>query len=434
MHAWSSSAVWALLVRAAVRPAFGALLLSAAATCSSDKPANANCVGGAAECGTACSTSQLCPSGLYCGVDQRCAKECDATHACSNRSVCSSDGRCRAPTGALGGTGAGAGTGRGAAGLDFGDNTGIMLPDASTQPIDPGKPTVCARSDVVAGRVTPTVILIIDQSSSMNDSIGSGSRWNVLRDFLLKTDGLINSLQDKMRFGIAMYSARSDMPNNCPMVTQVQPALNNFAAISTAYRAAEPIEDTPTGDSIDNVIAALPKPAPDAPRDPVIFVLATDGEPDRCEELDPQNGQAEAIDSVARAYGMGISTFVIGVGNELSMTHAQDVANAGVGHQAGQANAPYWTAMDDASLKLALTDIISAQVSCDVELKGHVEGDPCSGKVMLSGRDLTCKDPNGWQLSDPSHVRLLGTACSEFQKEEVSTLHVEFPCEALRPD
>jgi hypothetical protein len=131
---------------------------------------------------------------------------------------------------------------------------------------------------------------------------------------------------------------------------------------------------------------------------------------------------------------MNISTFVIGVGNELSMMHAQDVANAGVGHVAGAPNAPYWTAMDDASLKSALTDIIGAQISCEVELKGHVDGDPCSGKVMLSGRDLICKDQNGWELADESHVRLLGTACDAFKKEQVSTLYVEFPCAALRPD
>jgi hypothetical protein len=386
MQERSSSAGWALFVGAVV----GLLLLMAAAqNCSSDSP-------GKPDCGA----------------------------------------RCQAGTSAAGTRGGGsAGTGTGTAGLDFGDNSGIKVPDPSTQPVDPNtSPTVCARSDVVAGRVTPTVILIIDQSSSMNDSIGSGSRWSVLRDFLLKDDGLIKGLQDKMRFGIAMYSARSDMQTNCPMVTKVTPALNNFAAISTAYRAAEPIEDTPTGDSIDNVVQSLPKPAPDAPQDPVVFILATDGEPDRCEELDPQNGQAEAIDAVARAYGMNIKTFVIGVGNELSMTHAQDVANAGVGHQAGQPNAPFWTAMDDASLKSALTDIISAQVSCDVELKGHVDGDPCSGTVTLSGKDLVCKDKDGWELPDSSHVRLLGTSCNTFQKEEVSTLHVEFPCEALRPD
>jgi von Willebrand factor type A domain len=392
MHERSSSAGWAQLAGT-----LAALALSAAAlSCGgSQAPSRGDDLGGSARGGQSAGTGSL-------GWGSRPA-------------------------------GSGAGTGTGTAGAGFGDSGGITLPDAG-QNTGSNKPQVCARSDVVAGRVTPTVILIIDQSSSMHDSIGSGTRWNVLRDFLLKSDGLIKSLQDKMRFGIAMYSARSDMQANCPMVTQVAPALGNFAAIETAYRAAEPIEDTPTGDAIDSVVASLPKPAPDAPRDPVIFVLATDGEPDRCEELDPQNGQAEAIDAVTRAYGMNIETFVIGVGNELSMKHAQDVANAGVGVKPGEPNAPYWTAMDDASLKTALTDIISAQVSCDVQLKGRVDGDPCTGKVRLSGKDLVCKDPNGWELADPTHVRLLGESCKSFQKEEVSTLFIEFPCEVIRPE
>jgi hypothetical protein len=100
----------------------------------------------------------------------------------------------------------------------------------------------------------------------------------------------------------------------------------------------------------------------------------------------------------------------------------------------GEPNAPYWTAMDDASLRTALTDIISAQVSCDITLKGRVDGDACSGKVQLSGKDLVCKDKDGWELADPTHVRLLGAACKQFQKEEVSTLFIEFPCEVIRPE
>jgi hypothetical protein len=349
----------------------------------------------------------------------------------------SNNSRCGAasPFGGSGGSAGSAAVGSGReSGLNFGDS-GIMLPDAANQDLEPSGPPVCARSDVVAGRVTPTVILILDQSSSMNDSLGSGSRWNVLRDFLLKDDGLIKSLQDKMRFGVAMYSARSDLvngqPQECPLVTSVAPALDNFDAIASAYRKAEPIDETPTGDSIMKILNDLPKPAPDARAEPVIFVLATDGEPDRCEELNPQNGQAETLDAVKAAFAMNVQTFVIGVGAEISKMHQQDVANAGVGHKAGEPNAPYWTAGDDQSLRSALMDIIGAQISCDIALKGHVEADACSGTVTLSGTRLSCKNADGWELVDPSHVRLLGKACAEFKKQEVSTLDISFPCAAV---
>jgi hypothetical protein len=441
-----SGARWAPSVDGFAGPALTLLLSAALHGCGGEAaPGRTTCVGSDDACGIACNSAHPCPSGLYCGSDQLCAKACDAAHACPNGGACSSSGQCqvgavgKAGTGAAGGGSAARGglSGKGGGrdgGLDFGDNGIAMLPDASGQDLNPMQMEVCARSDVIAGRVTPTVILIIDQSSSMTEQLGSGTRWNVLRDFLLKDDGLIKSLQAKMRFGVAMYSARSDEPATCPLVTKVAPALNNFDAIATSYRAAEPVDDTPTGDSIDNVVASLPKPAPDAPQDPVVLVLATDGEPDRCEELDPQNGQAETIDAVTRAFGMNIQTFVIGVGADISMQHQQDVANAGVGHKAGEPNAPFWVAGDDQSLRNALMDIIGAQVSCDVTLKGKVEGDACLGTVMLSGQDLKCKDKDGWELVDASHVRLLGKACDSFKKEEVSTLHISFPCATLVPE
>ncbi len=425
MHKRSSSAFWALL-------------MAAATSCSGDEAGSAPCVGDAPECGAACSSLHPCPSGLYCAANQLCAKACDSATPCANGGACSVTGECRGGRDAVGGNAGRAGSIADAgvrkdADLDFGDNEGIRLPDASGQNFTPPTPEVCARSDVVAGRVTPTVILVIDQSSSMHDPLGTGTRWNVLRDFLLKDDGLIKSLESKMRFGLATYSARSEDPADvCPLVASVEPALDNYAAIAASYRSAEPIEDTPTGDSIDKIVNGLPQPAPDAPRDPVVLVLATDGEPDRCEQLDPQGpeAQAETIAAVKRAYGMNVQPFVIGVGAEISKAHQQDVANAGVGAAAGQ-NAPYWTADDDQTLRTALTDIIGAQVSCDVELKGRVEGDPCAGTVSLSGRALGCKDKDGWELTDPSHVRLLGQACDMFKREEVSTLNISFPCAAV---
>lgn len=365
---------------------------------------------------------------LLLGMLLGCGKQAPQAAACAG-------GPCQPGFAAAGGAGAGQRQPGGArapdAGFHFGD-AGLALPDGASANFGASDPAVCARSNVVAGRVIPTVILIIDQSSSMHDSIGSGTRWNVLRDFLLKSNGLVEGLQDRVRFGLALYSARSEprdgMPAQCPIVTSVAPALDNFGAIEAVYREAEPIDDTPTGDAIDAVLDALPPPAPDSVRDPVVLILATDGEPDSCEQPDPNEGQAETISAVTRAFGMSMHTFVIGVGNEISEQHQQDVANAGLGHVAGEPDAPFWTADDDASLRDALMEIISAQVSCDVKLKGKVEGDACQGTVRLNGKLLGCNEPDGWQLVDPTSVRLVGAACSEFRSSELSMLDVSFPC------
>ena len=300
------------------------------------------------------------------------------------------------------------------------------------------QPNVCASTRVNATRVTPTVILIIDQSSSMDqDFQGGTTRWNTLRDFLLaQPDGLIADLQDQVNFGLAMYSAESggtapDPIGECPMVTTVAPGPMNYAAIEAAYAPASTIEDTPTGDAIDKIIddLGLATPDPDSQGAPIVFILATDGEPDRCEELDPQNGQAEAIAAVERAYSLGIRTFIISVGDEVSVEHQQDVANAGLGRQPGDPDAEYWEAGDDASLRAALTEIVGGQLGCEVQLNGSVEdGDACLGSVNLNGIMLSCNDANGWELTSPRTIRLNGTACDTLKNDEAALLDVTFPC------
>ena len=62
-----------------------------------------------------------------------------------------------------------------------------------------------------------------------------------------------------------------------------------------------------------------------------ILVLATDGEPDTCEQPKPNEGQQESIDAAAHAYANGIPVYVIGIGDDVGMEHLQDVANAGAG-------------------------------------------------------------------------------------------------------
>jgi hypothetical protein len=374
------------------------------------------CVDGDAMCGQACGVTAPCADGLYCTRAGLCAKDCvygmpDAPSACGSGQTCNTGGQCI-----------------GAGGFDPGN----------PMPLDPGAwdgsltgpgSMTCADTVVRATRVIPKVMLIVDQSGTMEDDFGGVSRWDALRDFLLRSpDGLIDGLQSQVSFGLALYSARSMEANQampegeCPMVTTVPPAIDNFTAIEAAYRAAEPIEDTPTGDSITKITDDLGLVMdPDAIVTPHVFVLATDGEPDRCEELDPQSDAAkdEAIAAVARAYTLGIRTFVISVGNEVGADHQQDIANAGLGRVAGDPDAEFWVAGDDQTLRDALSQVVGSQLSCEIALQGRVmSGDPCNGSVRLDGAPLACGDPNGWDLIDPGHIRVNGTACDALKAGE----------------
>jgi hypothetical protein len=364
-----------------------------------------------AGCGVDCSAAggEVCPVGLYCGAGNECVADCSggAENRCPVGQYCTADGRCLSSPGT----------------------------DGSMD-----SPFVCADVVVEAARVTPTVILIIDQSSSMTaDFGGAGSRWDVLKNFLLDDpDGLIRSLEDQVEFGLALYSAESDDGGGggapigaCPRLTLVPSAPTNFTAIRRVYQPADVIEDTPTGDAIDAILDSILL-APDPDPDPTIFIVATDGEPDRCEELDPQNGQAEAIAAVDRAFMANISTFMISVGSDVSTSHMQDMANAGLG-LGGGGSAEFWVAGDDATLRRALEDIVGGVLSCDITLNGTIEdiAMACTGTVTLNGRDLTCDDADGWEATSTNTIRLNGAACDELTMTRGAVLTASFPCDIV---
>ncbi len=358
------------------------------------------------ECDMECSALTPCPAGYYCGGAGTCTADCvpGDDRTCGAGATCTSDGRCVVRPGDGGYDAAG-----------------------------------CAHVRVEARRVTPNVILVVDQSGSMTAGFGGSNRWDALRDSLMdEPDGLVYAMQSVVRFGLALYSAEQPnddepVPGMCPLITWVDPALDNHGAIDAVYGPADPIDETPTGESLDAVID-LWRSAPDPSSDPTIFILATDGEPDTCAQPNPQEGQPEALAAAARAYSMGIRTFIISVGEGVvSATHLQDMANAGLGRGAGDPDAPYWVAGDDAGLRDALSAIIGGELSCVVELNGRIQDleAACVGSVNLNGRTLTCDDPNGWRVIDETHIELVGDACTELQSGPGTRLDATFPCDII---
>ncbi len=392
---------------------FASLLWLAACGADSKTSVESPCDrGDLAACGTACASSVDCPSGLFCEKSM-CQAECTAATAlddCGSGMLCTIDGRCNEDPYALD--------------LD----AGIAESDAEITQIDASHDNgnVCGEVALASQKVIPNVVLIIDQSSSMDERFGSSTRWQVLREALLAETGLIKEFQNSVKFGATFYSAK-DGNQTCPMLTEVEMAMGNYDNIKAKY-PAKTIEDTPTGDAIDAVLAKLPKEKeldPTYAQGPTIFILATDGEPDTCKKLDPQEGQPEALDAVKRAFTMNIRTYVIAVGNEVGQKHLNDLANVGVGNTT-MTQAPSWRANDDKGLRDSLRSIVAGEVNCDVTLKGTVTGNACSGTIRIAGKDVPCNDPNGYELVNPSLVRMKGTACDAIKRGE--TLTARFPC------
>ncbi len=283
--------------------------------------------------------------------------------------------------------------------------------------------------------ITPTVMLLLDQSGSMTSAYGGGlSRYQAMTKALADpTTGIVKVLEGQVKFGATLYTSNGgNAGGTCPILTGVNPAMNNYAAIAGLLDANAPAGDTPTGESITAITAGLQAipPNPDGTASPMIIVLATDGEPDTCAVPNPQNGQPEAIAAAQAAYAAGIKLFILGVGSDVGAPHLQDMANAGAGNPIGGAtNAPYYQATDPASMVMAFQQIINGVRTCTFSVSGTVDLSLAhSGTVILNGMPLVYQGANGWHMLDEHTMELDGDACQQFLSDPSVILTATFPC------
>jgi hypothetical protein len=367
-----------------------------------------------------------------CGTDGAppCAEvgaECVRGNACASGSCVG--GQCVAS----GTSGAGGG---GSIPGETGSGGSFILTD-DFEPAAGSGEDVCVDLQVEFERITPTVVLLIDRSGSMEQAFDGGrDRWQTLVDTLTDPQSsLLERLQSSVRFGMALYSSdqgfgRGAQPRECPVLTSVEIGIENFSAMSAVLGDAAngPDGDTPTAESLAAVAAQLGAVTEPGPKS---IILATDGDPDTCADPDSNNQQASkdlSVAAVQAAFAAGISTRVISVGDEVTQSHLKALAVAGAG---GDAAAEAFTALNTEALESAFASIIGSVRTCDFTLEGTVAAaDAARGRVLLDGAALAFGDANGWVMPDESTVRLQGSACDQIQSDATG-ISMSFPCDAI---
>jgi hypothetical protein len=159
-----------------------------------------------------------------------------------------------------------------------------------------------------------------------------------------------------------------------------------------------------------------------------VLVLATDGEPDLCADGDDEEGgRMRSVEEVQAAFDLGVTTYVISVGNDVGEQHLRELANLGQGFPMDDATDRFYRANDAASLAQAFEDIVNGVRDCVFTLDGMVKGTGSDGSVTVDGAALPFGDPNGWRLNDPSTVELTGKAC-DLVKMGDHEVDISFPC------
>lgn len=282
----------------------------------------------------------------------------------------------------------------------------------------------------------PTVLLLIDQSGSMQFRFGASTRWDVLRSAIVDpTEGVLAHLDTSVRFGLMLYTSLDGfLGGQCPMLTESRIEIGNAAAIRALYLASEPAlnGDTPTAEAIDAAVARLTALGDGGPR---YVLLLTDGDPDTCAQPDPQLGGEEALAAARRAYEAGVRLHPIGISSEVSARRIQGLANAAAGKapelvwgRDEAAERPLFASDDRSQLAAQLTGVIGDVRSCVIELGEEVGALRAGeGSLTLDGQPLDYLAPNGWRFRDDDTVEIQGNACASVLGEG-HELEVFFPC------
>ncbi len=366
-------------------------------------------------CGRACSSDVECGAGLHCS-NGRCNAFCGPGRSCDRGLSCTPEGRCLA---------------------------GGPFEDGGSDP------NACADLALTLTKKIPTVLVLVDRSGSMDSTFGTApaTRWTTLKSVLLDK-GIIENLQSEVRFGMTTY-ANTDGPG-CPTLESVPFALDNYTAIDQVLRPAATQPHTPTGESIyavagvtDAGVVTGGLAALDSQGGEKIILLVTDGDPDYCgnplandapiDPVEQAKAKTIAVDSVKQAFLAGIKTYVLAIGDEVSAPHQQEMANAGLGLPANAPDAaPFYRPNDEAELIDQINTIIYGTRPCTFTLNGAVQaGSEAKGVVELNGTPLSYGDANGWRLTSPTELEIVGEACATAKNSPSASITARFPCGAV---
>jgi hypothetical protein len=235
-----------------------------------------------------------------------------------------------------------------------------------------------------AQQCTPARLeIILDKSSSMQTgSIAGVTKWNIARGAL---DAVTSEFENSLELGLMTFP----QPNECaPGEEDVAPALGNRSAIMSELASVPPNTGnwTPMAQTLE---AAAQEPSLRNQATPRYAVLVTDGW-QWCFPYDPATRFAP-LDSIGALNAAGVTTYVVGFGDEVDSLTLNGLAVAAGTARAGcnpNGNSP--TAADPCYYQADSSDeLIDALRAIALDASAEVcdgEDNDCDGQI---DEDLT---------------------------------------------
>jgi len=341
-----------------------------------------------------------------------------------------------------------------------------------------GSGSACATSVVKADKIPLDLYVMLDQSTSMSESVTGGTKWSTVTTALgafLQQPGLDGVSVGLQFFGVShqgpactvlQCTADSDCGTGCgpcafgfctgvlssvgdsctasdyatPNV-EIAPLPGVANALTTAMAAHSPSTGTPTSAALQGAVDHAKAWRMSHPSDAVVAVLATDGEPSGCDE---DLGHIDTIASTALAGTPSVMTFVIGVGSSLAALNG--IAAAGGTTQAflvdtgGNVNQQFLDAMNA---------IRHAALGCNYLIPTPTDGNPDYGEVNVvyspmgqSGITFpnvpnmaACPaNGNGWYYDNPNQptqIVLCPSSCTLVEGDMTGEVDVTLGCSTV---
>jgi len=296
-------------------------------------------------------------------------------------------------------------------------------PTQPTSPVDAGTDDggVCGAMDFQLTRIPPNVMLVIDRSGSMGDSIGGGSATTKWTDLKNAVSSLVTNYDSEMRLGAAIFSS----DGNCAasnIDVPLAPAAGQ--SVETKLNAQGPSGNTPTAFALDTVIGK--GMVNDATRANYV-VLATDGEPN-C-------GDTDVTKRITTLYNQtpSVKTFVIGIGDGTASNPTLLNSWADAGHTARSGATHYYQTSSPTDLQAAFDAIVGGIVSCDFKMMQSAP-DPSLIRVTENGNLLSPSPTNGYSFDASTNtVSLHGAACDMLKTTPSTKVSVQYGCPGPAP-
>ncbi|HSN29956.1 MAG TPA: vWA domain-containing protein [Kofleriaceae bacterium] len=323
-------------------------------------------------------------------------------------------------------------------GVDSGNGGGLSI-DAPA----------CATSVVTAQKVALDLYIMLDQSSSMSESVTGGTKWSTVKGALttfLNQPGLDGVSVGIQYFGLPDSTGFSDSCTAADYAhaeVEIAPLPGVASQITTSINGHSPTTLTPTSAALQGAVDHAKAWGMSHPGEVTAVILATDGLPSEC---DTSLTTIDGIAAAAYAATPKIPTSFIGVGS--SLANLNGIAMAGGTNMAflvdtgGNVNQQFLQAMND---------IRHAALGCTYSIPTDPNGgmvdygsvnivyQPGNGGAPITipnvGTKAMCPaNGQGWYYDNPqapTQIVLCDSSCSGVEVDTTGSVNITLGCSTV---